>query len=194
MIDLAAIMPALDLLFFGVKKAAGGGKSFENSVRSAIEARGLDLCLRGVIKLGDDKQREVDAAVRIGDRLILIECFSYEMPLDFEVGKPSVFEKRKAFVLAKIEQAKSLAECIRNRPKGTNFDVSWAKTIEWRVVSPFVEFAWQIDEPFYDADGMARVLQIRELIDYLTEGTIPAKGLLPKLKEVRGHEPKGARQ
>jgi hypothetical protein len=188
MIDLAAIMPALQLLFFGVKKAAGGGESFEKAVRGAIQARGLDLCLQGPIRWEVGNPREVDAAVRVGDRLVLLEFFSYEMPLDFELGKPSVFDKRKGFVLSKIEQAKSLAERVAAHPKGTNFDVSWATAIEWRVVSPFVEFAWQIEEPFYDADGMPRVLQVRELLDYLTEGTVPAKGLLPKLKEMCGHD------
>jgi hypothetical protein len=50
MIDLAAILPALQTLFFGVRKAHPGGESFENAVRSAIRARGLDLCLQGRLK------------------------------------------------------------------------------------------------------------------------------------------------
>ncbi len=150
MIDLAAILPVLQTLFFGVRKAHPGGESFENSVRNAIRARGLNLCLQGQLKWKSGNPREVDAAVRIGDRLVLIECFSYELPLDFEIGKPSVFDKRKEFILEKVDQAQTLVERVAKEPKGKNFDVSWAKSIEWRVVSPFVEFAWQIDEPLYD--------------------------------------------
>ncbi|MET4477744.1 hypothetical protein [Bradyrhizobium sp. F1.13.3] len=82
MIDLAAIIPLLQTIFFGLRKAPGGGESFENSVRSAIRARGLDLCLEGEIKWKEGNPREVDAAVRLGDRPVLIECWSYELPLD----------------------------------------------------------------------------------------------------------------
>ena len=185
MVDLAAILPVLQTVFFGLRKTPGGGESFENAVRNAIRARGLDLCLAGDLKWENDNPREVDAAVRIGDRLVLIECFSYELPLDFEVGKPSVFDKRKEFILEKVDQARTLAERIAKEPKGSNFDVTWAKSIEWRVVSPFVEFAWQIDEPLYDEAGLPRVLQVHELVDHLTDGKVPTESMLPLIKEVR---------
>jgi hypothetical protein len=133
----------------------------------------------------------VDAAVRIGDRLFLIECFSYELPLDFEIGKRSVFDKRKEFIIEKVDQAQTLAERVAKEPKGTNFDVSWAKSIEWRVVSPFVEFAWQIDEPLYDEAGMPRVLQVHELLGHLTDGKVPTESLVPLIKEVRNLEFEG---
>jgi hypothetical protein len=68
MIDLAAIIPLQQTIFFGVRKAHPGGESFENAVRAAIRARGLDLCLQGQVKWESSNPREVDAAVRIGDR------------------------------------------------------------------------------------------------------------------------------
>ncbi|WGS22957.1 MULTISPECIES: hypothetical protein [unclassified Bradyrhizobium] len=136
-----------------------------------------------------DWEGRIHHDVRIGDRLVLIECFSY--PLDFEVGKPSVFDKRKKFILEKVDQAGSLAERVAKEPKGTNFDVSWAKSIEWRVVSPFVEFAWQIDEPLYDEAGMPRVLQVHELLDNLTDGRVPTEALVPLIKELRKVELQG---
>jgi hypothetical protein len=191
MIDLAAILPVLQTIFFGVRKAHAGGVSFENAVRNAIRARGLDLCLQGQLKWKSDNPREVDAAVRIGDRLVLIECFSYEMPLDYEVGKPSVFDRRKDFILEKVDQARTLAERVASEPKGTNFDVTWAKSIEWRVVSPFVEFAWRIDEPLYDEAGLPRVLQVHELLGHLTDGKVPTESLVPLIKELRNLELEG---
>ena len=132
MIDLAAIMPLLHTLFFGLKKVQQvGGETFENSVRAALVIRNFDVCLQGPLRWSIGDPREVDAAVRIGNRLVLIECFSYELPLDFELGKPSVFEKRKAFILDKVEQARTLRR-IEKEPKGRNFDVSWAESIDWR--------------------------------------------------------------
>jgi hypothetical protein len=135
--------------------------------------------------------REVDAAVRIGSRLVLVECVSYELPIDYDIGKPSVFEKRKEFILKKIEQAKTLADRITEQPKGTNFDFSWAKSIDWRVVSPFVEFAWHVNEPLIDERGLPRVLQIGELLENLTNDTLPAESLVPYVKGLRGYQFKG---
>jgi hypothetical protein len=118
---------------------------------------------------------------------------SYELPLDYKVGKPSVFERRKAFILEKVEQAQTLAERIRKEPKGANFDVSWAKVVDWRrVVSPFVEFAWHLDDPLFDEDGLPRVLQVRELMDNLTDGAVPARSYMSRFKELRGFQFKGA--
>ena len=154
MIDLAAIMPFLYTTFFGLKKVPQiGGEAFEDSVRSALRSRDFDICLQGVLRWPSGNPREVDVGVRIGDELLLIECFSYELPLDYEVGKPRIFEKRKEFILKKLDQAQTLAERIEKEPKGTNFDVSWAKAIDWRVASPFVEFAWHLNEPLFDEAG-----------------------------------------
>jgi hypothetical protein len=189
MIDLAAIMPFLHTIFFGLKKVQQvGGETFENSVRAALRVRNLDICLRGILHWSSGTPREVDAGVRIGDRLVLIECFSYELPLDFELGKPSVFEKRKAFILEKVEQARTLAERVEKEPKGKNFDASWAKSIDWRVVSPFVEFAWYLNEPLFDQDGLPRVLQVRELLDNLMTGAVPARSYEPAIKKLRDNQ------
>jgi hypothetical protein len=59
------------------------------------------------------------------------------------------------------------------------------------VVSPFVEFAWHLSEPLFDEEGLPRVLQVRELIDYLTDGDVPAKSYVPMLKELRNFPFKG---
>jgi hypothetical protein len=144
------------------------------------------------LRWSSGEPREIDAGVRIGDRLILLECVSYELPVDYDIGKPSVFEKRKAFIQPKLEQAKTLAERITKEPKGKNFDVSWAKSIDWRVVSPFVEFAWHVDAPLFDKDGLPRVLQIGELLDNLTDGAVPAKSLVPYVKGLQGYQFKGS--
>lgn len=54
------------------------------------------------------------------------------------------------------------------------------------MVSPFVEFAWEIDETFFDEQGLPRVLQAEELLDHLTDGKIPALRLVRYVKEFRG--------
>jgi hypothetical protein len=88
-------------------------------------------------------------------------------------------------------QAQTLARRMEQEPKRTNFDVSLAQTIDWRVVSPFVEFAWQLDEPFFDDDGVPRLLQVFELLENLTKGAVPAKSFVPILKAMRDVHLKG---
>jgi hypothetical protein len=79
MIDLAAIMPFLFTIFFRLKKVPQvGGEAFEDSVRTALRSRGFGICLQGELRWPSGNPREVDAGVRVGDRLLLIECFSYE--------------------------------------------------------------------------------------------------------------------
>lgn len=186
MIDLAAIMPLLETLFFGVKKTQQlGGEAFEEAVRKALRARGLDVCLQGELRWQDENPREIDAGVRIGDRLVLVECFSYEMPLDYDRGKPSVFELRKQFIAAKLEQARTLAERVAKTPRGDNLDVSWATSVDWRVVSPFVEFAWTLNEPLFDDDGAVRLHQANELVDFLTTGEPPVASYSNFIRKMR---------
>lgn len=192
MIDLAAITPLLETLFFGVRKTQQlGGAAFEEAVRNALKSRRLNVCVKGKLRWADGGPREVDAGVRIGDRLVLVECFSYEMPLDYERGKPSIFETRKKFMAEKLEQARSLAQRIKDEPKGTNFDASWATEVDWRVVSPFVEFAWDLSDSLFDEDGVPRLLQAKELVDYLANGSAPVPSLTPLLLELRNHQFKG---
>jgi hypothetical protein len=60
------------------------------------------------------------------------------------------------------------------------------------VVSPFVEFAWHLGNPLFDEDGLPRVLQVGELMDYLTDGAMPAKSCVPLFKELRDFQFTGA--
>jgi hypothetical protein len=196
-VDLAAVIPFLRNLFFGVReKTNAKGPAFEVGVREAITQVGLPLVHSGKLEWGDGREREVDAAIRLGDRLILVECFSYERPLDFELAKPGVFEVRKRLLAAKIEQARSLYEAIVNEPTGSNFDFSWASSVDWRLASPFVEFAWSFDLQQFDEDGVARILQVEELLDYLTEAERPGgelAGLVPQMRAASGqHDKTGA--
>jgi hypothetical protein len=107
------------------------------------------------------------------------------------VGKPSVFEKRKEFISKKLKQAQTLVERISKEPKGVNFDFSWAKSIDWRLVSPFVEFAWHVNDPLFDENGLPRLLQVRELLENLTDEAVPAKSLVPMVKMLRGFKFEG---
>ncbi|MBX9858306.1 MAG: hypothetical protein K2Y20_01790 [Sphingomonas sp.] len=116
---------------------------------------------------------------------MLIECFSFEKPLDYEPAKPGIFQSRIARISEKITQARTLAEAIKRTPKGANFDVSWAKAIEWRLATPSVEFAWELGDDQFDALGVPQVLQISELARCLLDGTNSIAPFCPALQVLR---------
>lgn len=172
--DVAAIAPFLQSLFFGVREDTGAkGPVFEAGVRDALGRVGLEIVYSGEVEFPDGAQREIDAAVRLGDRLVLIECFSFERPLDFELARPGVLAARQKRLLAKAAQARSLHDAILARPSGKNFDFSWATSVEWRLASPFVEFAWDFSDDCFDQQGVARLMQVDELLDYLKDNIRP---------------------
>lgn len=136
--------------------------------------------------------REGDLDVRTGSRLTVVECFSYELPLDFEVRKPSAFEKRNNFLSRRSIKRRRL-------PSGSGWSgrVPTSTCLEPKkstgVVSPFVEFAWEIDDMFFDERGLPRVLQAEELLDHLTNGRMPVQRLVRCVREFRGVKPAGRR-
>jgi hypothetical protein len=85
--------PMRILVAFGALSQVGG-EAFEDSGANRSSIARVWHLLAGGIAMTKGNPREVDAAVRrIGDRLLLIECFSYELPLDYE-GKPSVYDSQ----------------------------------------------------------------------------------------------------
>lgn len=185
-INLAGVIPLLTRLFVGVRDLTGAkGGQFEESVRQILGTNALQIVFSGELHWHDGRVREVDAAVRINDCLVLVECFSFELPLDYELAKPAVFECRKARLAEKLEQAKSLWQSVSEQPVGRNFDFSWTSTVEWRLVSPFVEFAWELTDDFFDEAGVARIMNVDELVRYLKDSVPPAPALVAPIQQFR---------
>ena len=61
-----------------------GGEAFEDSGANRSSIARVWHLLAGGIAMAKRQSAGGDAGVRIGDRLLLIECFSYELPLDYE--------------------------------------------------------------------------------------------------------------
>jgi hypothetical protein len=153
MIDLEAIGGFLLTLFVRVPDPEGQrGSTFEAVWRLALGENDFDLAVVGEIVAPNRKMREVDAGVRIGSTLFLMECRSIERPLDYEIGKPAVIASRQADLFRKLEQVESLRDFLIAHPRGRNYDVSWATHIAHFVVGPFEEFVWSREPRFWDGD------------------------------------------
>ncbi|NQV83293.1 MAG: hypothetical protein HQ494_05680 [Rhodospirillales bacterium] len=146
------------------------GSVFEETFRLALKNRGYNV-IHGELKQSKKLMRELDAGVRIGNKLILFECVSIERPLDYEIGRPVTFANRQARLEKKISQVLSLADFITKHSKGNNFDFSWAEEIVSLVVTPSIEWAWGKSDELWLSDGTPRMLSASEAISFLERHT-----------------------
>jgi hypothetical protein len=166
-VDLQGIPAILATLFFRVAhNQSARGTIFEEEFKSALSARGYKLH-SGELYTLNGSSRELDAAVRIGDSLLIFECVSVERPLDYEIGNPSTFSARQDRLDAKVTQALSLAEFLQANPKGKNYDFTGVEKFKPYVVSPFVEWIWNRSERLWLEDGTPRILSAWEAIRLL---------------------------
>lgn len=169
-LDLYPLGLILLTLFFRVQHdQTNRGTLFEVEFREALKHAGFEV-ESGELTPHAGNPRELDAGVRIGTKLILMECVSIERPLDYEIGNPKTFQHRKERLEEKVEQALSLAEFVRENPKGTNYSFENISQIESYVISPFCEWIWEHSNRLWINDR-PRILSAREAIDYLSSHT-----------------------
>jgi hypothetical protein len=161
-IDGQGMVSLLRTLFVGLRDSEQSrGVSFEASVRSELEAAGVELIQRRFTFATGD--RETDAAVRVGSTLWLVEAHSMWRPLTYEIGDINVIKTRTERFQDKMAQVASIRSELERAPTGVNYDVSWASKIEHCVVSPFVEWVWARDPSLWVDDDTPRLLSLSEL-------------------------------
>lgn len=167
LVDLQGILMILHNIFFKVKhEQSRKGPLFEDDFRRTLSNEGFELFDVRLLK-SNGVVREVDAAIRIGSSLILCECRTIELPLDYERGRIKTIRTRCELLKEKIDQVDSLMEFCRQNPKGHNYDFSWATQISGIVVSPFVQWIWTRDSTLWDDKGVPRILAMHEAIVWL---------------------------
>lgn len=168
LVDVASIAHRLNNEFFGVRHdQQAKGPIFEDTFRAAVREAGLDLLPERELRYSDVERREVDAAVRLGDTLVVCDCKAMERPLNFELGSTSTINTRCTEFDKKVEQVFSLADFLRRRPSGRTYDYSWARDIVPLVVSPFIEWIWSRDSRLWVAPNTPRILSLSEAINFL---------------------------
>ncbi|WLI77276.1 hypothetical protein Q5705_01555 [Kosakonia sp. H02] len=169
-IDLGGILTFLSNLFFGIREnAQQRGLDFEELLRTEIEQQGYDLLPVRFLRRPDEKYRETDLAIRIGNNLVLCDCRTSERPLDWIIGKPSVIEKRNKLMQEKIEKVLSIKEFVCENLPILNGDYSWVQSVISLGVVTEVEWIDSQEERYWlDKDNDLPVLMsIQELLDFL---------------------------
>lgn len=167
LLDLRGLPGILETLFLSVAYDQGSrGSVFEDAFRGALETRGFKV-QSGELVTKDGHVRELDAGVLIEGTLVVFECVTIERPLDYEIGKPKTIAWRIRRIEAKVEQALSLAQFVRENPVGRNYDFSQVHTVVPVVASPFVEWLWDTSERLWISDDWPRVMSADEAMDYV---------------------------
>jgi hypothetical protein len=91
--------------------------------------------------------------------------FPYERPLDYEIGSLTTFSRRRERLDRKVTQVLTLADFLRAKSRGTNYDFTHVREIVPLVVSPFLGAV----ERLWLSDGTPRILSAREALDLLME-------------------------
>jgi hypothetical protein len=170
-VDLQGVPALLETLFFRVSHdQAARGSVFEVAFREALTSRGYDVKYGDLVAL-DGTSRDLDAGVRLGSTFFVLECVSVERPLDYEIGKPQTFAVRQERLEKKVSQASSLVEFLERNRQGKNYDFREIERFEWFVVSPFVEWIWDVSDRLWYSHSIPRILSARESIEVLEAAT-----------------------
>lgn len=165
--DFAWLSYSLMDLFFRIVAPDGAhGDEFEKVVEKRLKAAKISYQKNVKLVFYDGSNREADFLVQLGGTMYIIECSAIGRAIDYEISRPDGVSRRKCKHLKKIEQARSLCELLQKNSIGRNFDYSGCKKIDWRVVSPFVEFLWEGND-YWDDRHQPRLVAVNEICEFL---------------------------
>nr|WP_240936126.1 nuclease-related domain-containing protein [Halomonas bachuensis] len=145
------------------------GHEFESALADILKDNHFDVVMNSFVIRKEDIKREIDVAVRIQDNLYLFECKASERPLNFDIGNPKTISSRIMDFKNKLEQAESLKEFVLENKIGNNYDLSWAESINYFVVSPFTEWVWDTSPDLWtECKRFPRLMSVHGAIKYLT--------------------------
>jgi len=167
-IDCAWLLNRLVHLFVGVPLPDQNfkGDMLEERVRGGHSALPTGPC-----KAGDGEQRQIDAAFRIGDRLVIAECRAVGRSIGFHRGDPEAIQFRREKIEKALKDIDDKAIWLTKNSKGTNYDIAWCKGIVPVAVFPFVEYVPSLDPHYWLTSDRPRVLAPDELGEALEDGT-----------------------
>jgi len=154
-IDYAWINWQLYYLFTGINIPDQNFKG--DALEYLIRTEQSVLPVRGC-KLANGGKKQVDAAFRNDNQLIIVECKVFGKSIGFYRGDPQSIRYRNERINKALSDVDEKARWLANNPIGTNFDISSFSEIIPVVVTPFVEYIYCLDQRFWLKDGIPRVL------------------------------------
>lgn len=165
-VDFYGVARYLHNAFVGVKEESKQrGYRFEDAFRQALSDAGFCLERREFTFL-DGSKAEADAVFYLGSDLIVVDCLSMWMPLDYEISRPKTMAYRRPQIEEKVARSLRRVEKLKSNSKGRNFDFTGANRIVAVVASPFVEWLWDESAELWIDARTPRVMSANELLSW----------------------------
>jgi hypothetical protein len=166
-LDYAWLSYSLYTLFFGVHP---DNENFKGLLLEEVIDAGRSVLPGAPCRLPSGIEREIDAALEVGDTLILAECKVFGRSFGFERGDPIAIAFRTNKVEAAIREADDKAARLAEAPVGANYDISRFRRIVPIAVTPFVEYLPSRASWYWLTADIPRVMTPRELAAAIDAG------------------------
>jgi hypothetical protein len=162
LVDYAWPTKILEYLFFGVHPE---NQNFKGDALEALVRKQIDPVLpHRACRAFDGTSKQVDASFISGDLLVIVECRAFAMSIGYDRGELDAQQYRINRIDKALRDISEKARWLADRPNGHNYNID--DNVQWIcpcVVTPFVEFIPSLDEVYWLADDLARVLTPTEL-------------------------------
>lgn len=163
-IDYAWLARSLYNLFIGTQVS---DQNFKGTALEQAVHGGESTLPTKPLRAHDGPSRQIDAAFRINDRLIIIECRAVGRSIGFDRGDPEAIQYRVGKIDEALRDIDEKARWLSEHPTGRNYDISWCNVVISVAVTPFVEFIPSLDPYYWLENELPRVLTPRELKEAL---------------------------
>ena len=114
-------------------------------------------------KIENGEKKQVDAAFKVGNRLVIVECKAIGISIGFSRGDSHAIQYRKEQLDNALKQVDEKAQWLATNPIGTNYDISKYVDILPVVVTPFAEYIPSLQSKYWVTDDVPRVITPNEL-------------------------------
>lgn len=171
--DFAWVSTSLQYLFIRVPLHDRGTKG---KLLESLAGGKESVLPDGECKGFDGTSKEVDAAIRIGQCVVLVECKANARSIAFDRGDLTALKYRNRAIEEALHQIDDKAKWFSNHPKGTNYNLGGVQVILPIVVTPFKEFIPSLHDRFWVERGLPRILAPAELNELLKRADLEALG------------------
>jgi hypothetical protein len=168
-IDYAWIFRRFFDLFFGVSIPDHNfkGDALEKIVRNKKTILPIQGC-----RSAEGGKRQVDAAFKAGNHLVIVECRAVGQSIGFHRGNPDAIRYRARIIEKALHDVDEKAQWLACHPVGENYDISHFDEILPIAVTPFVEFIPSVHPRYWLTEDLPRVLTPKEFKNALQDGTL----------------------
>ncbi|MHC4796491.1 MAG: hypothetical protein ACYTF1_07585, partial [Planctomycetota bacterium] len=145
----------------------------------------------GQCKAADGTSKQIDAAFKQGNLLIIVESKAVTRSIGFDRGDFQAIRYRQNVIEKALREVDDKARWLADHPVGSNYSITDVRWIMPIAVTPFVEFVPSLEPYYWIHKGLPRILTPMELKRTLEKNMIsrdePSSNVVPvRLGEKQG--------